>query len=101
MLDRRREYRPHIFGRPGTKQTPPKTGIKNEPWQEGSHETPDDAGNQVVAWHRNIEAEEKGGIGKRKSTTGDIVKGPPNSLLILQGVRRVYVLVYKLSMEGS
>jgi len=51
--------------------------------------------------HRNTEAEENGGIGKRQSTTGDVVKDPPNGLLILQGVGLDYVLVYKLSMEDA
>ena len=101
MLDYRREQRPHISRRPGAKKTPPITGIKNEPRQEYSHESPDEAGNQVIAWYCNIEHEKNGGIGKRHSATGEVVNDPPNGPLILQGVGLNYVLVYKLSTEDA
>lgn len=55
----------------------------------------------MIAWHLDTEAEENGGIGKRESTTGDIVTDPPNGLLILHGVGLDYVLVHKFSIEES
>ncbi len=64
MFDCGGDQRRHILGRPGAKKAPPKTGKKNEPGQKGGHETPDEAGNQVIAGHRNTEDEENGGIAK-------------------------------------
>lgn len=101
MLDCGGDQRSYISGRLGTEKTPPKTGKKNEPRKEGSHDPPDEAWDHVIAWHRKTEAEENGGIGKRQGTTDDVVTDQADGLFVLESIGLSYVLVYKLSMEDA